>query len=154
LSDDLEQKDVSTTDANDAPDRDTSSDRPRESSLRQDLRAAWKEVSGSEPDDGERQREERRQRDEERERVDLDRAYEVACSMTPAIAEKLYQRRVAAANKQARDQADKSRRAGISFGPTSPGRGSGSSSTKPTKGRTVRESLLESIEQARTGSRI
>jgi hypothetical protein len=54
---------------------------------------------------------------------------------------------------RAKEVADRARRAGSSFAPTSPGRNTGSSSAKPTRGKSVRESLQEAVEQARGSER-
>jgi hypothetical protein len=86
--------------------------------------------------------------------ISLDKAWDAACALDRDVSEQMIAQRIAADRQKAAAAAEKAKRAGVSFGPSSPGRGSGSSSAKPTKGRTVRESLLESIESARTGSRI
>jgi len=86
--------------------------------------------------------------------VDLDRAYEVSCMMIPEVAAQIQQQKQTAANKLSRDQAERARRGAASLSPGAPGRNTGSSSNKPTKGKSVRETLLESIDQARGGSRI
>jgi hypothetical protein len=83
--------------------------------------------------------------------VDLDEAYRLSCLADSNVAAKMDAQRQAAERKAAKEVADRARRSSMSLSPSSPGRGSGSPSNKPTKGKSVRESLIESIESARTG---
>jgi hypothetical protein len=86
--------------------------------------------------------------------VDLDGLYAAACAMTPAISEKQFQQKLAAERKAASDAAARARRTGVSFGPSSPGRNTGSSSSnKSTRGKSVRESLHEAIQASRGNER-
>jgi hypothetical protein len=85
--------------------------------------------------------------------VDLDEAYRISCLSMPAVAAKMDARRVAEERRVAKEQADKARRAGVSFAPSSPGRNTGSSSAKPTRGKSVRESLNEAIQASRGNER-
>jgi hypothetical protein len=86
--------------------------------------------------------------------ISLDKAFDAAVALDPALSEKAIADRIAQERKAASDAAQRARRSSASLSPGAPGRGSGSSSAKPTRGKTVRESLIESIESARTGSRI
>ena len=87
-------------------------------------------------------------------KIDLDQLYASACTMTPSIAEKMYERRIAAANKQSREQADRARRSSASLAPGAPGRGSAGSTTKPRGRTSVRESIEQALAESRGGSRI
>jgi hypothetical protein len=74
--------------------------------------------------------------------------------MTPAVAEKQLQKRLAADRKAASDAAAKARRAGISSSPAAPGRNTGASSNAKPQKKSVRESLEDAIAATRTGPRV
>jgi hypothetical protein len=61
--------------------------------------------------------------------------------------------RAAAERSAAKEAADKARRAGVSFAPSSPGRNSLSSSKQKTGSKSVRESIAEAIQTHRGDQR-
>jgi hypothetical protein len=86
--------------------------------------------------------------------ISLDKAFDAACALDPVLSEKAVTDRIAQERKAASEAAQQARRSSASLSPGAPGRNTGSSSNKPTKGKSVGETLLESIDQARGGSRI
>jgi hypothetical protein len=81
--------------------------------------------------------------------ISLDKAWDAACALDKDASEQMISQRIAADRQKAAEAAQRAKRAGSSFGPSSPGRNSGSSSNKSTKGKSVRETLLESIAASR-----
>jgi hypothetical protein len=88
--------------------------------------------------------------------ADLDKTYETACNMDPNVRAKMYaeQQKAADAQRKAKeaaekkaqqDQADKARRAAVALGPSAPGN---QVTPERRKGKSVRESLQEAIEEA------
>jgi hypothetical protein len=87
--------------------------------------------------------------------VDLDSAYDFAVRMHPTLGEEYIQDRIAQERKAASDAAAKARRAGSSFAPSSPGRNNaGSSANKQQKKRSVRDSIIAAVDEARGRERI
>ena len=81
--------------------------------------------------------------------IDLDGAYAFACAAHPQIREQLYAQRAAAERKSATERANQARRAGASLSPTSPGSNNVGGGKKPPRGKSVRDSLHDSIEELR-----
>jgi hypothetical protein len=57
--------------------------------------------------------------------VDLSTAYTMACNLDDTIREQMIAERIAQEKRAAKEAADKARRAGVSFAPTSPGKNTG-----------------------------
>ena len=81
--------------------------------------------------------------------IDLDGAYAFACAAHPQIREQLYTQRAGAERKAATDRANQARRAGASLSPTSPGSNNFAGNKKPARGKSVRDSLHDSIDELR-----
>jgi hypothetical protein len=81
--------------------------------------------------------------------VPLEEAYNAAVRMDDELGEQLIAERIAAERKAAREQASKARYASSSLSPAAPGSGS-LAGKKPTRGRSVRQSLEEVIDEMRS----
>jgi hypothetical protein len=81
--------------------------------------------------------------------VDLDGAYEVAVRMDPELHNQIISERVAGDRRALSERAQKAKRAGVSMAPSSPGAGASAAAAKRPKGRSVRESLYDAIDEHR-----
>jgi hypothetical protein len=81
--------------------------------------------------------------------ISLDKAWDAACALDKDASEQMISQRIAADRQKAAEAAQRAKRAGSSFGPSSPGRNSGGSSSAKQPKRSVRDTLLDAVAEAR-----
>ena len=79
--------------------------------------------------------------------VPLQEAYDMAVRMDPELGEQLIAERMSAEKKRQREQAERARRAGSSLGGAAPGGNNSLGAPKTKRGRSVKESLYDSIDE-------
>ena len=81
--------------------------------------------------------------------INLDHAYETALHLDPNVWAEVQRETNAQARAAAKAEADRKRYAGSSLSPTSPGRNNFAGNKKPARGKSVRDSLHDSIDELR-----